>query len=123
MSSGLEFFLTHRVRDAEDDYRGWEWYVLDSERLHQDMLQILLNASQEFCQKLVGHDGKCIRGSQLFDLIVRSEAHPVVPGTPICGIRMPSAAGTRGYSVAASDRRLDSPAGAKRPKKLPPACG
>ena len=72
MPSGLEFFLTHRVRDAEDDYRGWEWYVLDSERLHQDMLQILLNASQEFCQKLVGHDGKCIRGSQLFDLTVRS---------------------------------------------------
>ena len=72
MPSGLEFFLTHRVRDAEDDYRGWEWYVLDSERLHPDMLQILLNASQEFCQKLVGHDGKCIRGSQLFDLTVRS---------------------------------------------------
>ena len=41
------------------------------------------------------------------------EAHPVVPGTPICGIRMPSAAGARGHSVAASDRRLDSPAGPK----------
>jgi hypothetical protein len=41
------------------------------------------------------------------------EAHPVVPGSPICGMRMPSAAGARGHSVAASDRRLDSPAGPK----------
>src|SRR5260370_18151934 len=44
---------------------------------------------------------------------VGEEAHPVVPGSPICGMRMPSAAGTRGHSVAASDRRLDSPAGPK----------
>ena len=43
----------------------------------------------------------------------RLKAHPVVPGSPICGMRMPSAAGARGHSVAASDRRLDSPAGPK----------
>jgi hypothetical protein len=72
MPSGIEFFLTHRVRDAEDDYRGWEWYVVDSERLHQDMLQILLNESPEFRQNLIGHDGKCKSGSQLFGLIVGS---------------------------------------------------
>jgi hypothetical protein len=41
------------------------------------------------------------------------KAHPVVPGSPICGMRMPSAAGARGHLVAASDRRLDSPAGPK----------
>ena len=41
------------------------------------------------------------------------KAHPVVPGSPICGMRMPSAAGARGHSVAANDRRLDSPAGPK----------
>ena len=44
---------------------------------------------------------------------LQMEAHPVVPGSPICGMRMPSAAGARGHSVAASDRRLDSPAGPK----------
>jgi hypothetical protein len=38
---------------------------------------------------------------------------PVVPGSPICGMRMPTAAGARGHSAAASDRRLDSPAGLK----------
>jgi len=43
----------------------------------------------------------------------RSKAHPVVPGSPICGMRMPSAAGARGHLVAASDRRLDSPTGPK----------
>jgi len=43
----------------------------------------------------------------------RLKAHPVVPGSPICGMRMPSAAGARGHLVAASDRRLDSPAGPK----------
>src|SRR6266566_2289131 len=41
------------------------------------------------------------------------KAHPVVPGSPICGMRMPSAAGARGHLVAASDRRLDSPLGQK----------
>jgi hypothetical protein len=41
MTSGIEFFLTRRVRDPEDDHRGWEWYVLDNERIHQDILQIL----------------------------------------------------------------------------------
>src|SRR6266567_5165779 len=41
------------------------------------------------------------------------QAHPVVPGSPICGMRMPSAAGARGHLMAASDRRLDSPAGPK----------
>jgi uncharacterized membrane protein YraQ (UPF0718 family) len=46
-------------------------------------------------------------------LIPPEEAHPVVPGSPICGMRTPSAAGARGHSVAASDRRLDSPAGPK----------
>ena len=46
-------------------------------------------------------------------VMVPKEAHPVVPGSPICGMRMPSAAGARGHSVAASDRRLDSPAGPK----------
>jgi hypothetical protein len=72
MANGIEFFLTHRVRDPEDDYRGWEWYVLDSEGLHQDILQILLNRSAEFCQNLIDHDGKCIRSSQLFDLTMKS---------------------------------------------------
>src|SRR5258707_770373 len=34
------------------------------------------------------------------DLIRRNaacKAHPVVPGSPICGMRMPSAAGARGH--------------------------
>jgi hypothetical protein len=79
MPSGIEFFLIHRVRDAEDDYRGWEWYVVDSERLHQDMLQILLNESPEFRQNLIGHDGKCTSGSQRFDLIVGSSKNKHLP--------------------------------------------
>src|SRR5438132_5743769 len=53
----------------------------------------------------------------------RRKAHPVVPGSPICGMRMPSAAGARGHLVAASDRRLDSPAGPKGRRYWPPPCG
>src|SRR3981189_467230 len=38
-------------------------------------------------------------------------------------VRRSSAAGARGHLVAASDRRLDSPAGPKGRRKLPQVCG
>src|SRR6266404_9223278 len=72
MANGISFFLTHRVRDPEDDHRGWEWYVLDSERIQQDILQILFNSSVDFREILARHDGKCLKNSQLFDLCVKS---------------------------------------------------
>src|SRR5271169_6292894 len=46
-------------------------------------------------------------------------AHPVVPGSPICGMRMPCGGRLRrtqmGIEWLASDRRVDSPARAKGP--------
>lgn len=74
MANAIEFFLTRRLQGPDDHPKGWEWWVLDREGLQQDILQILLNKSSIFAQKLLGHDGKCTRQPERsgFDLLVRS---------------------------------------------------
>jgi len=72
MPNGIEFFLTQCVQDTTKDWRGWDWHVLDSERLQQDILQILFNNSPAFCNTILGVIGSCIRQpqQQMFDLVV-----------------------------------------------------
>jgi len=74
MTTSIEFFLTQCVQQSEKDGRGWEeWYVLDSERLHQDILHILFNTSPEFSRSLFGLTCECTRQPErgMFDLGAR----------------------------------------------------
>lgn len=73
--NGIEFFLTHQVQAKEDHSKGYPWYVLDSERLHEDILQILFNESPVFAQSLLGFAGKCRRQPEngIFDLVLYGE--------------------------------------------------
>lgn len=72
MTSGIEFFLSQCVQDQSKHPKGWDWYVLDSERLQQDILHVLFNNSEEFCRSLFGERGECFRAPNagLFDLLV-----------------------------------------------------
>lgn len=70
----LEFFLTHQVRNPEvgqPSYKG-HW-VLDSESIHNDILQILLSNSQDFMISLFKSKGTCSRPSSKFDMQVLLE--------------------------------------------------
>lgn len=75
--SATEFFLTQRLpRDHK-----WEWYVLDREGLHQDILQILFNTSPIFTHTFLGLNGtgvRCVRQHACFDLRVQSDADELV---------------------------------------------
>ena len=71
MISGIEYLLTRCVRKPEEDIK-WRvgWWTLDAESLHNDLLQILLNDSQEFAAALLPAGGCCYRPSRDFDLAV-----------------------------------------------------
>jgi hypothetical protein len=74
--SAIEFFLTRCLQESPHHPAGWEWYVLDREGLHQDILQVLFNESSQFGRTLVGLSGPniCIRQPPNcggFDLVVR----------------------------------------------------
>jgi tRNA isopentenyl-2-thiomethyl-A-37 hydroxylase MiaE len=74
MPSAIEFFLTHCIQRPEAHPKGWEWWVLDREGIHQDILHILFSESPSFAQTLLGHDGTCTRqpSGGAFDLVVQS---------------------------------------------------
>jgi hypothetical protein len=76
MASGIEFFLTQRVQSAEKHNQGWEWWILDNERLNQDIIHMLINLSDKFCEILFGFAGECRRQPQkgLFDLVITSKS-------------------------------------------------
>jgi hypothetical protein len=76
MTSGIEFFLTQCVQSADKHDKKWAWYILDSERLQQDIIQILINVSPPFCESLFGFVGECKRQpvGGLFDLVVKSDS-------------------------------------------------
>ncbi len=72
--TGIEFFLTSQVQDKSKHEKQWEWWVLDSERLQQDIIHVILNVSPEFSRSLIGISGECKRqpGGGTFDLVVES---------------------------------------------------
>lgn len=72
--NGIEWLLTRRVRHPEDHPNNFEWWFLDLEIMHQEILHLLINASPPLCRALFGHDGKCVRCGSLFDLVVRGPA-------------------------------------------------
>jgi hypothetical protein len=76
MVNALKYFLTHKLLPSDTAHQTWEWWILDREGLHQDILQILLNDSSEFCKKFLGYAGICIRQPQrtAFDLSVKSDS-------------------------------------------------
>jgi len=52
--SGIHRFLLAPVYEAHSHPRGWSKYVYDDENIHYALLQILLQASPEFTQSLLG---------------------------------------------------------------------
>lgn len=76
MPGAMDFFLTYQLQRPEHHPNGWEWWVLDREGIHQDLLQLLLQESPEFAEAIVGHSGQCIRqpAGGIFDLRVASSA-------------------------------------------------
>jgi hypothetical protein len=80
MVTGIEFFLTQCVQDKSKHAKGWEWYVIDSERLQQDILHVLLNNSQEFSKSLFGAPCECSRqpNGGTFDLLIKLQNGPEI---------------------------------------------
>lgn len=71
--NGIEFFLTQKVQAATLHQGGWEWHILDNERLHQDIIQILCNVSPAFTQGLFDRPyDECLRQPYrgMFDLLL-----------------------------------------------------
>ena len=77
MISALDFFLRAELQRSSDHPKGWDWYVLDSERLHQDILQFLIPRSVAFTRSLLEVDWdrvSCVREPRRgsFDLLAVS---------------------------------------------------